>query len=61
MQAAAESRPRPSSPSTTVDGTVAGGAVTVTVNGIGELVGVDDPRPARSTAPTPTTWPTSAT
>jgi len=26
---------------TTVDGTVAGGAVTVTVNGIGELQGVD--------------------
>ena len=26
---------------TTVDGTVAGGAVTVTVNGVGELVGVD--------------------
>jgi DNA-binding YbaB/EbfC family protein len=25
----------------TVDGTVAGGAVTVTVNGVGELVGVD--------------------
>jgi hypothetical protein len=26
---------------TTVDGTVAGGAVTVTINGVGELVGVD--------------------
>jgi DNA-binding protein YbaB len=26
---------------TTVDGTVAGGAVTVTVNGVGELVGVE--------------------
>jgi DNA-binding YbaB/EbfC family protein len=26
---------------TTVDGTVAGGAVTVTINGIGDLVGVD--------------------
>jgi DNA-binding YbaB/EbfC family protein len=26
---------------TTVDGTVAGGAVTVTVNGVGELTGVD--------------------
>lgn len=26
---------------TTVDGTVAGGAVTVTINGVGDLVGVD--------------------
>ena len=43
-----------SSRTTTVDGTVGGGAVTVTVNGTGELVGVDDRRPAAST-PTPTT------
>ena len=39
----------------TVEGTVAGGAVTVTANGVGELVGVS------STAATPTTCPTSPT
>ena len=37
---------------TVVDGTVAGGAVTVQVNGVGELVGSRS-RPAASTAATP--------
>ena len=38
-----------------VEGTVGGGAVTVTVNGIGELVGGHASRPAASTAPATTT------
>ena len=45
---------------TVVDGTVAGGAVTVQVNGVGELVGVEI-TPAARRQPTPTTSPTSAT
>ena len=46
---------------TTVEGTVAGGAVTVTVNGVGELVGVDITRRRLRRPATPTTSPTSAT
>ena len=39
----------------TVEGTSGGGAVTVTLTGIGDLVAVHDPARARSTGTTPTT------
>ena len=45
----------------TVEGTVGGGAVTVTVNGVGELVGVAHQGGRLRRRQTPTTWPTSAT
>ena len=59
MQERLERRPGPAGRDP-VEGTVGGGAVTVTVNGVGELVAVAIRR-AASTARAPTTCPTSAT
>ena len=61
MQEQLAGAPRRGSPRPTVEGTVAGGAVTVTVNGVGELVGVEIKAGRLRRQRAPTTSPTSAT